>query len=112
MCHGPCTWRLDIQLLGYFTAVSAALCRRAERRRSEQFGFFQQRPSSPLSGAVVRVGDDGVRASVHHAGVEAIGHGERLEVGLESQREGELVDEVNRSAGHDGATAEVLETQH
>lgn len=58
------------------------------------------------------VGDDGVRASMHHAGVEAIGHGEGLEVGLESQREGEFVDQMNRSAGHDGATAEVLKTQH
>lgn len=31
----------SIQLLGYLTAVPAALCRRAERRRPDQFGFFQ-----------------------------------------------------------------------
>lgn len=66
-----------MQLLGYFTAVPAALCRLAERRRCEQFGFFQQSSSSPLGGAVVCcVGNNGVRASMHHTGVEAVGHGE------------------------------------
>lgn len=59
-----------------------------------------------------RIGGDRVGASVHHAGVEAVGHGEGLEVGLESQREREFVNQVNRSAGDDGATAEILETQH
>lgn len=58
------------------------------------------------------VGSDGVGASVHHAGVEAVGHGEGLEVRLESQREGELIHQVDRSAGDDGATAEILKTQH
>lgn len=103
-----------VQLLGYFTAVPAALCRRAERRRPDQFGLLQQRPSGPLGGAVVSggVGGDGVGASVHHAGVEAVGHGEGLEVGLESQRERKFIHQVNRSAGDDGATAEILKTQH
>lgn len=98
------------QLLGDLTAVSAALCRRAERLRPDQLGFFQQRPSSPLGGALV--GGDRVRTSVHHAGVEAVGHGERLQVRLESQREGELINQVDGGAGDDGATAEILKTQH
>lgn len=101
-----------LQLLGYLTAVSAALCRRAERLRSEQFGFLQQGPSGPLGGTVMRAGGDRVGASVHHAGVEAAGHGEGLEVGLESQRQREFVDQVDRSAGHDAAAAKILETQH
>lgn len=44
--------------LGDFTAVSAALSRRAEGRRPDQFGLFQQRPPSPLGGAVVGAGGD------------------------------------------------------
>lgn len=101
------------QLLGYLTAVPAALCRRAQRR-PDQLGFFQQRPSGPLGGGVVSggVGGDRVGASVHHASVEAVGHGEGLQVGLQSQREGELINQVDRSARDDGATAEVLKTQH
>lgn len=99
-------------LLRYFAAVSAALCSRAEGRRPDQFGFFQQRPSGPLCGAVVGgTGGDGVGASVHHTGVESIGHGEGLQVGLESQREGEFIHQVDWGAGDNGATAEVLKTQ-
>lgn len=102
-------------MLGYLAAVAgAALCgRRAELRRAGTFFIFQQLPSGPLGGDVGGVGGgDGVGASVHHAGIEAIGHGERLEVGLEGQGERKLVNQVDRGARHDGTTAQVLETQH
>ena len=103
---------LCIQLLGYFAAVSAGLRGRAEGWRPDQFGFFQQGPSVPLGGAVVGgIGGDRVGASVHHTGVESVGHGEGLEVGLESQREGEFIDQVDGGTGDNGATAEVLKTQ-
>lgn len=61
---------------------------------------------------MVSVGGDGVGASMHHAGVEAVGHGEGLQVRLQSQREGEFIDQVDWSAGDDGATAQVLKAQH
>lgn len=57
-------------------------------------------------------GCDGVGAPVHHPCVEAVGHGERLEVGLKGQRQRQFVHQVNRSAGDDGATAQVLKAQH
>lgn len=60
---------------------------------------------------VCGIGSDRVGASVHHAGIEAVGHGEGLQVGLESQWKGEFINQVDWGAGDDGATAEVLKTQ-
>lgn len=104
-------------MLGDLAAVASAALfgHRAERRRTEEFFLFQQLASGPLGGNVGGVGSsggDGVGPSVHHAGIEAVGHGERLEVGLESQGERKLVNKVDRGAGHDGTTAQVLKTQN
>ena len=52
-----------------------------------------------------------VRASVHHDGVHPVGHGERLQVGLDGHRQRQLVDEVDRSAGDDGPAAQVLQSE-
>lgn len=48
---------------------------------------------------------------MHHDGVHAVGHGEGLEVGLDGDRQRELVDEVDRRARHNGSAAEILETK-
>lgn len=53
-----------------------------------------------------------VRASVHHDGVHAVGHGEGLEVGLDGHGQRQLVDEVHRRARHDGPAAQVLQAEH
>ena len=68
-------------LLGYLAAVTRTALGWAEWW-ADEFGFLQQCPSCPLDGTVItlRVGYDGVGASVHHACVEAVGHGEGLEV--------------------------------
>ena len=49
---------------------------------------------------------------MHHDGVHAVGHGKGLEVGLDGHRQRQLVDEVDRSAGHDGTAAQVLQAEH
>lgn len=61
-------------------------------------------------GASGRVGQR-VRASVHHDGVHAVGHGEGLEVRLDGDGQRQLVDEVHRRARHDGSAAEVLQAE-
>ena len=48
---------------------------------------------------------------MHHDCIHAVGHGERLEVGLDGHREGQLVDEVHRCAGNDRAAAQILEAE-
>lgn len=48
---------------------------------------------------------------MHHDCVHAIGHGERLEVGLDGHREGQFVNEVHRCAGDDRTAAQILETE-
>lgn len=48
---------------------------------------------------------------MHHDCIHAIGHRERFEVGLDSHRERQFVDEVHRRAGDDGAAAQILETE-
>ena len=116
---------------GYLTAVpGAVLCGGAQRGRAYELGLFEQRGPCPLGGAVraataaaaaaagrgvvggVGGGGDGVGAAVHHAGVEAIGHGEGLEVGLQGRGQGQLLHQVDGRAGHDGAAAQLLEAQH
>lgn len=52
-----------------------------------------------------------VRASMHHDCIHAIGHGERLEVGLDGHREGKFVNEVHRCAGDDRTAAQILQTE-
>lgn len=49
---------------------------------------------------------------MHHDCVHAVGHGERLEVGLYGHGEGQLINQVNRGAGHDGAAAKILKAEH
>lgn len=49
---------------------------------------------------------------MHHPGIQAIGHRERLKVASDGSREGELVYQVHRRAGHHGTAAEVLQTQY
>ncbi len=49
---------------------------------------------------------------MHHDGVHAVGHRERLEVGLDGHRKGQFVNEVHRCAGDDGAAAQILEAEH
>lgn len=61
--------------------------------------------------AAGRVGQR-VRASVHHDRIHAVGHGEGLEVGLDGDGQRQLVNEVDRRAGHDGSAAEVLQAEH
>lgn len=117
---------------GYLTAVPAtALGRGAQGRRADEFRLFEQRASHPLGGTVWAttattsasyssapsggaaaaivggVGGGGYRvgSAVHHAGIEAIGHGEGLEVGLEGGRQRELVHQVDGCARHNGAAA-------
>lgn len=48
---------------------------------------------------------------MHHDCVHAVGHGERLEVGLDGHGEGQFVNKVHRCAGDDGAAAQILEAE-
>lgn len=48
---------------------------------------------------------------MHHDCIHAIGHGERLEVGLDGHREGKFVNEVHRCAGDDRTAAQILQTE-
>lgn len=89
-----------------FTVVAGAVLRRA-LRWTDGLGAFQ----AVAFGAAGRVGQR-VRASVHHDGVHAVGHGEGLEVGLDGDGQRQLVDEVDRRARHDGSAAEVLQAEH
>lgn len=58
-----------------------------------------------------RAVDHKVRASVHHHGVHAVGHRERLQVRFDGDGKRKLVDEVHRCAGDDGTAAQVLEAE-
>lgn len=49
---------------------------------------------------------------MHHPGVQAIGHRERLKVASYGNRERELVHQMHRCAGHHSTAAEVLQTQY
>lgn len=92
--------------LGDFAVVAGAVLRRA-LRWTDGLGALQ----AVAFGAAGRVGER-VRASVHHDSVHAVGHGEGLEVGLDGDGQRQLVDEVDRRAGHDGSAAEVLQAEH
>lgn len=48
---------------------------------------------------------------MHHDGIHAVGHGEGLEVRLYGHGERQLVNEVHRRAGDNGAAAKVLEAE-
>ncbi len=48
---------------------------------------------------------------MHHDGIHAIGHRERLEVGLDGHREGQFINKVHRRAGDDGTAAQILEAE-
>lgn len=49
---------------------------------------------------------------MHHDSIHAVGHGERLEVGLDGHGEGQLVDEVDRHTGDNRSAAQVLEAEN
>ena len=49
---------------------------------------------------------------MHHDRVHSVGHGERLKVGLDSHREGQLVNQVHRRAGHYGTAAKILKAEN
>lgn len=74
---------------------------------SDGFGAFE----GVSFGAGVGIGQR-VGASVHHDRVHAVGHGEGLQVRLYGHGQRQFVDEVNRSAGDDRPTAQVLKTEH
>lgn len=48
---------------------------------------------------------------MHHHGVHAVGHRERLQVRFDGNRKRQLVDEVHWGAGDDGTAAQVLEAE-
>lgn len=54
----------------------------------------------------------GVRAAVHHHSVHAVGHGEGFQVALDGDGKRQLIDQVDRRAGNDGPTTEVLEAEY
>lgn len=49
---------------------------------------------------------------MHHHGVHAVGHGEGLQVALDGDGKRQLIDQVDRRAGNDGPTTEVLEAEY
>lgn len=49
---------------------------------------------------------------MHHDSVHAVGHGKGLEVALDGDRQWELVNEVHRGTGYNGAAAEVLQAEN
>lgn len=93
------------RLLGDLTVAAGAILRRA-LRRTDRLGALQ----AVAFGAAGWVGQR-VGASVHHDGIHSVGHGEGLEVGLDCDGQRELIDEVDRRAGHDGSAAEVLQAE-
>lgn len=48
---------------------------------------------------------------MHHDCIHAVGHGERLEVGLDGDRERQFVNEVHRCAGDNRTAAQILEAE-
>lgn len=48
---------------------------------------------------------------MHHPGIEAVGHGEGLEVASQGHGERQLVHEVHRRAGAHSSATQVLEAQ-
>lgn len=49
---------------------------------------------------------------MHHPGVQAIGHGEGLEVASQGHGQRELVHQVHGRAGHHRSAAQVLQAQN
>lgn len=95
--------------------------------RSRLLGDFAAAPGTALGWAlgqprglafaqaaplVQRASGDGVGAAVHHPGVQAVGHGEGLEVAPQGQGQRELVHQVHGGAGHHRPAAQVLQAQH
>lgn len=48
---------------------------------------------------------------MHHDCIHSVSHGERLEVGLNSHREGQFVNEVHRCAGDNRTATQILEAE-
>lgn len=69
-------------------------------------------PSTDTAPLVGGAGGQREGAAVHHPGIEAIGHGEGLEVAAQGHRERKLVHQVHGRAGHHGSAAQVLQAQH
>lgn len=49
---------------------------------------------------------------MHHHCIHAVGHGEGLQVALDGDGKGQLVNEVDGCAGDNRAAAEVLQAEH
>ena len=49
---------------------------------------------------------------MHHDCIHAVGHGERLEVGLDGNRERQFVNEVHRCAGDNRTAAQILKAEY
>lgn len=48
---------------------------------------------------------------MHHDRIHAVGHGERLEMGLDGHWEGQFVNQVDWCAGDNGTATQVLEAK-
>lgn len=102
----PSLWNLTVPLRGWRRALWGTLWRPEGLWAFQAVGFA----SAPATAWGRTVGH-WVGASVHHDCVHAVGHGERLEVGLDGHREGQFVDKVHRCAGDDGTAAQILEAE-
>lgn len=98
--HSPAFSRL-----GDFAVVAGAVLRRT-LWWPDGFGAFQA-----VAFAAAAVGQR-VGASVHHDSVHPVGHGEGFQMALNGYGKRQLVYQVHRSAGDDGATAQVLQAEH
>lgn len=90
--------------LGHSTAAPGA----APGRVLGQAGGLAFVQAAPL---VAADGGEGAGAAVHHAGVQAVGRGERLEVTSQGHGQRELVHQVRGRAGHHRSAAQVLQAQ-
>lgn len=87
--------------------VPRAVLRRA-LWRADGLGALQ---AVAFAAAAPSAARQGVGTAVHHDGVHAVGHGEGFQVALDGDRERQLIDQVDRRAGDDGPTTEVLEAE-
>lgn len=92
--------------LGDLTVVPGAVLRRT-LGRPNGLGTFETVPFAASSSVGQRVGP-----AVHHDRVHAVCHGEGLQVALDGHGKWQLINEVHWGAGHDGAAAQVLQTEY
>lgn len=92
--------------LGDLTVAPGAVLWRT-LRRPDGFGAFEAVAFAASGGVGQRVGP-----TVHHDGVHAVRHGERLQMALDGYWKRQLIDQVHRGTGNNGATAQVLQTEY